>query len=75
MSGLLAFSPTTLIILSWPPHQAILSGQQLLQADWRTWWWRWGIVMWNLATPTPDGSLRDVEDRVLISPCTHHLSY
>jgi hypothetical protein len=29
--------------------------------------------MWDMVTPTSDGSLRDVGDRVLGSPCAHHL--
>jgi hypothetical protein len=34
-----------------------------------------GTATWDLATPTSDGSLRIVEERVLGSPCTHHLPY
>jgi hypothetical protein len=75
MSGLLALSPTTLIVLNQPPHQVILCCQQLLQADCRVRWWRWGIITWNLAMPTSNRPLKDVEDRVLGSPCMHHLSY
>jgi hypothetical protein len=47
----------------------------LLQID-RWWgWWRWSTATWDLATPTSDGSLEDVEDSVLGSPCMHHLPY
>jgi hypothetical protein len=75
MSGLLVFSPTTLVVLNQPPHEVILHYQQLFQADWWARWWRWGIAMWGLDTPTSGRSLRDVEDRVLGSPGMHHLSY
>jgi hypothetical protein len=75
MLGLLVLSPTTLIILNKPTHQVILSGQQLLQANERVIWWWWVTTTWDLATPMINGSLRDVEDRVLRSPCAHHLSY
>jgi hypothetical protein len=75
MSGLLMFSPTTLVVLNYPPHQVILYCQQLYQADWWVRWWRWGSATWGLATPTSDRSLRDVEDMVLGSPGMHHLSY
>jgi hypothetical protein len=79
MSGLLAFSSTTLVILNQPPyevvlsgHEAILLGEHLLDADWRRWWW-WSVAMWNLTTS--GRSLRDVKVQFLDCPCTHHLSY
>jgi hypothetical protein len=75
MSRLLAFSPVTLAVLDQPPHEVILCYQQLFHTDWRARWCRWGIVMWGLATPTSGRSLRDVDDKVLGSPGTHHLSY
>jgi ABC-type proline/glycine betaine transport system substrate-binding protein len=44
----------------------------LLQADGRV---RWGTATWHLATPTSDGSLRDVEDRVKRDECIVYHSW
>jgi hypothetical protein len=54
--------PMMYFILHEYPHVLILRRQQLLKADWWTWWLRWCIATWGLAmpTPTPDGRFWDV---------------
>jgi hypothetical protein len=46
----------------------------LLQANWWVRWWRWGIVMWNLATPMSDESLRDVKTELFHKDSVPELS-
>jgi hypothetical protein len=66
---------TVCLILHEYPHELVLSGQQLLDADRCTRWrWQW-VGMRGLPTTTsvPYGSLRDVMHGILSGSGSHHL--
>jgi hypothetical protein len=66
---------TVCLILHEHPHELILSGQQLLNADrcmWLTWWW-FGMQGLPTFMPTTYGSLGVVKRGILGGSGSHHL--